>query len=59
MDLLPYQVYNPAGELVLQAAEAARYPKLVELALMEAGYTIRLNGRKITRTEIRKECIEK
>ena len=57
MDLLPYQVYNPAEELVLQSAESARYPKLVELALLEAGYTIRVNGRKITKTEIRKECI--
>lgn len=28
---------------------------LVELALLEAGYTVRLHGKKITKTETRKE----
>ena len=55
MTMLPYQVYNPAGDLVLQAIEAARYPKSVELDMLDAGYTIRLNGRRITKSEIRKE----
>ena len=59
MDLLPYQVYNPSGELVLQAQESARYPKLLELALLEAGYTIKLNGKRVTKTEIRKEVCGK
>lgn len=59
MALLPYQVYNPAGELVLQAVETARYPKQVELALLESGYTIRLNGQRLTKTEVRKECIRR
>lgn len=54
-DDYPYTVTNPAGEIVLQAPESCRYPRLVELALLEAGYTVRLHGRKITKTETRKE----
>lgn len=56
MEDLPYQVFNPAGQAVMQAPESCRYPKRIELSLLEAGYTIRLHGRRITKTEIRKEC---
>lgn len=55
MGLLPYQVYNSAGTLVLQAPASCRSSRRVELDQLENGYTIRLNGRKITKTEIRKE----
>lgn len=48
-------VFNPAGDLVLQAVESARYPRRVELDLLGAGYTIRLHGKRITKAEIRKE----
>lgn len=51
----PYTVTNPSGEIVLQAAESCRYPRSVELALLEAGYIVRLHGKKITKTETRKE----
>lgn len=51
----PYPVTNPAGEIILRAAESCRYPRLVELTLLEAGYTVRLHGKKITKTETRKE----
>ena len=51
----PYQVINPEGACVLQAAEGCRYPRSTELHLMEAGYSIRFHGRKLTKTEIRKE----
>lgn len=51
----PYTVTNPSGEIVLQAAESCRYPRLVELTLLEVGYIVRLHGRKITKTETRKE----
>lgn len=51
----PYTVTSPSGETVLQAAESCRYPRLVELALLEAGYIARLHGKKITKTEMRKE----
>ena len=49
-----YTVTNPSGETVLQAAESCRYPRLVELALLDAGYIIRLNGKPITKADIRK-----
>lgn len=49
----PYVVINPAGEPVLQASENCRYPKQIELQLMDAGYTIRIHGRKLTKKEVR------
>ena len=55
MDKYPYKIYNAVGDIVLQSAADCRYPKTVELAMLEAGYTIRLNGKKLTKTEIRKE----
>lgn len=51
----PYVVYNPAGRAVMEAPESCRYSRRVELSILEAGYTIRLNGKRITKTEIRKE----
>lgn len=51
----PYQIFNPDGACVLQAAEGCRYPRSTELHLLEAGYTIKLHGRKITKTESRKK----
>ena len=49
--LLPYQVYNSDGALVLQAPESCRHSKKVELDHLENGYTIKLNGRKITKKD--------
>lgn len=49
----PYVVTNPQGEDVLQAAAGCRYPKRVELDLMEHGYTIQMEGRKITKKEVK------
>lgn len=49
-----YTVTNPAGNLVLQAPESCRYSKLLELSLLEAGYTIRLHGIRLTKTMLRK-----
>lgn len=54
----PYIVFNPAGDLVLQAVESARYPRRVELDLLGAGYTIRLHGKRITKADIRKEIAD-
>lgn len=55
----PYTVHNPAGELVLQTSENCRYPRRTELDLLEAGYTIRLHGKRITKTDLRKEISKK
>ena len=54
IDYHPYIVTNLSGDIVLQAAGSCRYPRLVELALPEAGYTLRLNGQLLTRADIRK-----
>lgn len=50
---LTYFVSDRNGNVVLQAAAECRYPKHTELSLMDAGYTIRLDGRKITKKEVR------
>lgn len=53
---LPYQVIDPNGNTVLQADESCRYSKEVELGLLKHGYTIRLNGKKITKREAENAC---
>lgn len=50
----PYEIINPQGQPVMESIESCRYPKETELSLLDAGYTIKLYGRKITKTEIRK-----
>lgn len=51
-----YQVIPPTGQPGgLIAPATCRYPGTPELSLLEAGYTIRLHGKKITKTELRKE----
>lgn len=51
----PYTIHNPAGDMVLQAVESARYPRRIELDLLGAGYIIRLHGKRITKADMRKE----
>lgn len=55
MDLLPYQVYNAAGTLVLQAPKFCRSSKRVEQDQLKNGYTIILNGRPIAKAAQGKE----
>ena len=53
---LPYEVIPPPGQSGgVDAPESCRYPRHIELNLLEAGYTIRLHGKKITKAELRKE----
>lgn len=59
MDKHPYKVFNPDGNVVLQSTADCRYPKQMELQMLEAGYTIRLNGKKLTKTDLRREVKEK
>lgn len=52
----PYEVIPPPGQPGgVEAPESCRYPRKTELSLLEAGYTIRLHGKRITKTELRKE----
>lgn len=55
----PYEIYNPVGQRVMYSPESCRYSRDIELDMLEAGYTIRLNGKKITKTELRKEVNRK
>ena len=51
-----YEVIPPAGQLGgLIAPASCRYDRKTELSLLDAGYTIRLRGKRITKAEIRKE----
>lgn len=48
----PYQVYSRDGQLMMSCPEKMRYTKNTELNLLEAGYTIKLHGKKLTKKEI-------
>ena len=52
MDHYPYKVYDPSGRLVLQAVESCRYDRETERHMILAGYTIRVNGKRITKKEV-------
>lgn len=54
-----YVVFDPEGNAVMEAPESCRYSRRVELSILEAGYTIRLHGKRITKSEIRKEVKNK
>jgi hypothetical protein len=52
-----YEIIPPAGKLGgLIAPASCRYDRKTELSLLEAGYTIRLQGKRITKTELKKEA---
>ena len=50
----PYEVISPLGQPVMEATIECRYPPAQELRMLEAGFTIRIYGRKITKAEIRR-----
>lgn len=47
-----YQVWRNGRQLMRGPAEC-RYPPSVELDMIEAGYEIRLNGKKLTKKEVK------
>ena len=51
----PYTVQNLCGDMILQSLEKDRYHPHIELSILEAGYIIRLHGKRITKTDLRKE----
>lgn len=51
-----YQVFSPSGQPIMEAPKSCRYPRRIEKDMLEAGYIIRLHGKKITKTEVRKEA---
>lgn len=56
MQEYPYEIINPSGQAVMHAPESCRYPRRIELDILEAGYSIRLHGKKITKMELRREA---
>ena len=53
MEIL-YQVFDSSGRLVLNSDMRCRYSRTMELSLLDAGYIVKLDGKKLTKTEIRK-----
>jgi hypothetical protein len=49
-----YQVFDSSGRLVLDSDVRCRYSRSVELSLLDAGYIVKVAGKKLTKTEIRK-----
>ena len=47
-----YQIFNSSGDLVCQADLDCRYPAWLELQLLEAGYRIYIDKRRLTRKEV-------
>ena len=52
MDNYPYKVYDSSGRLMMQATESCRYDRETERSILQAGYTIKLNGKRITKKEV-------
>lgn len=48
-----YQVFDNDGRMVFHAPPSCRYDKGTERQLLESGHTIRLNGRKISKKEVK------
>ena len=51
---MSYQVFDSSGRVVLDSDVCCRYPRTVELSLLDAGYAVKIAGKKLTKTEIRK-----
>lgn len=49
-----YQVFDSSGRLVLDSDVRCRYSRSMELSLLDAGYIVKVAGKKLTKTEIRK-----
>lgn len=57
MKNVPYvEIYDPAGRLMETMYEGCeRYARSTELKMLEAGYTIKVYGRKLTKKELRED----
>ena len=53
---IPYQVFDSSGRQVLESDTRCRYPRTMELSLLDAGYAVKIDGKKLTKTEIRKNA---
>lgn len=48
-DKFTYKVYAPDGRLMLRATKECRYSREIEKQMLENGFTIKLNGKSITK----------
>ena len=48
-----YRVYDKDGRCRMSTTVGCRYPKEVEMDLLEAGYVIKIDGKKVTKKEVR------
>ena len=48
-----YKVYDRDGKPVLVAPVSCRYDRETERSLIEAGYTIKINGKRVTKKELK------
>lgn len=53
MDNYPYKIIDRNGRPVMKAPESCRYDRKTERSLLQAGYTIKLNGKRITKKEVK------
>lgn len=51
---ISYQVFDSSGRQVLESDVRCRYPQVIELQLLDAGYVVKIAGKKLTKTEARK-----
>lgn len=49
---LRYSVHDSDGRTLMYTDSGIRYPPETELSMLSAGYTIRRNGKRITKKEI-------
>lgn len=50
--MIRYQIFNSAGDMVCQADLDCRYSPRLELQLLDAGYRIYIDKRRLTRKEV-------
>lgn len=48
-----YRVYDKEGRPVLAAPLSCRYDKETEKSLIDAGYVVKINGRRVTKKELK------
>lgn len=50
-----YKIFSQRGDLVMQtSSQDCRYPARTELSMLNAGYRITLNGKRLTKNSIEK-----
>lgn len=53
MDKFNYQVINPKGIPVLRSMVECRYPPETELQMLEEGYTIMIDDKRLSKADIK------